>query len=247
MTDLNYSIYYARFHPDSNAHTETTIDYLMRELAPALPEDRQATVVDVGCGYGFALLALQKLGFENVEGVETSAQQAERAHGFGLKVNVVADTAVWLGERASHFSVVLLRDVLEHVPVPEQIPLLRAIRQSLVPGGRVIVQVPNANAILAARWRYNDFTHHCSFTEHSLYFVLKNAGFEDIEFSAEMGIVRPSLRLWRKDVRATFRTLLRRYLVRWCWLQVFKTELPGERLQDISFELNLKAMAFRRA
>jgi SAM-dependent methyltransferase len=244
--DLDYSIYYGRFHSDTEAHAEEVAEYLIKELAPMLPDDRHGAVLDVGCGYGFALLALRKLHFENIEGVEVSLQQAERARSLGLKVEVVEDTRSWLEARTRRFSVVMLLDVLEHVPVSEQIILLRSIRNVLEPNGRLIIQVPNANSMLAARWRYNDFTHYSSFTEHSLYFVLKNAGFDDIKIDVEKRATRPSLRLWRKDARASFKVVLRRYLVRWFWLQVFKSELSWENLEEISFELNLKAVAFRR-
>ena len=246
MTEHDYSIQYGRFHSKSPEHAEEMAEYLMKELAPLLPCERSSRIVDVGCGYGFALRALRKLGFENVQGVETSIQQADQARRGGLNVEVSDDTPGWLTARPSQFSVVILRDVLEHVPVARQITLLRSIYRALAPDGRVIVQVPNANAILAARWRYNDFTHYSSFTEHSLFFALRNAGFGDIEIYANKGTVRPSLRLWRKEVRASFGPSLRRYLVRWCWLQVFKAELPFDRLEDISFDLNLKAIAFRR-
>ena len=48
-----------------------------------------------------------------------------------------------------------------------QIETLRRIHTALAPGGRLIVQVPNASSIIAPRWQYQDFTHHCSFTELS--------------------------------------------------------------------------------
>jgi SAM-dependent methyltransferase len=245
VSDIDYSIHYSRFHPDSDEASEKTIEDLKNALAPMLPTDRRGYVVDVGCGFGFAMLALQRLGFENVEGLEVSSQQAHRARQFGLKVAVNQDSSLWLNEQGEKYSVVILRDVLEHTPISAQIPLLRAVYKCLVPGGRAIIQVPNANAILAARWRYIDFTHRNSFTEHSLYFVLRNAGFDRITISNAKGIERPSLRLWRRDTRATFIQSLRRCLVRWCWLQVYKAELPLDRLDDISFELNFTAVAFR--
>jgi SAM-dependent methyltransferase len=211
------------------------------ELLPLLPAERSGRALDIGCGFGYAMRALQNLGFDNVEGVETSAEQATRAHRSGLRVSVVDDTTSWLRNREGSFSVVLLLDVLEHVPVAEQIDLLRAIVKSLVPGGKVIIKVPNASAILATRWRYNDFTHHSSFTEVSLQFALANAGFRDIRIFVEKGLGAFPKRLWRRAARQA----LRRYLVRWCWLQVYKAELSWENLNEISFDLNLKAVACR--
>jgi hypothetical protein len=141
---------------------------------------------------------------------------------------------------------VLLLDVLEHVPVPQQIAFLRAIHGSLVKGGQLIVQVPNANSMLAARWRYNDFTHHSSFTEHSLYFVLKVSGFAEARAEAVKSIIRPSLRFWKREVRSTAKAAWRRFLVRWFWVQVFKAELPNIDTDRLSMELNLRAVGVRR-
>ena len=113
-----------------------------------------------------------------------------------------------------------------------------------MPDGKVILTVPNANSPLAARWRYIDFTHHCSFTEHSLNFVLGSAGFGDIRIDNSKGIGPPPLQLWRRDQRSA----LRKWLVRFVWSQIYAAELPSDQGADaISFESNLKAIAFNRA
>jgi SAM-dependent methyltransferase len=63
---MDYSIYYARFHPDSEAHFDWMAEYMKGMLSPLLPSDLSASVLDIGCGYGFALRALQKLEFVNI-------------------------------------------------------------------------------------------------------------------------------------------------------------------------------------
>jgi 2-polyprenyl-3-methyl-5-hydroxy-6-metoxy-1,4-benzoquinol methylase len=236
----DYSIYYGIFHDDSEAHARSMADHMWAVIKCALPEDRRSRILDVGCGFGFALRALRDAGYENALGLETSPQQASRATAAGLKVEVVSDSIAWLRSHPHAFDLVLLLDVLEHVPVAHQIELLVAIRSALRPGGRIFLQVPNANAMLANRWRYGDFTHHSSFTEHSLYFALANAGFSKIHMAAEKGIGRMPKRLWRRATRAAWR----KWFIRWLWLQVFKAELPWENLENISFELNLKAIAY---
>ena len=134
--------------------------------------------------------------------------------------------------------------MLEHVPVAAQIELLRTIRGALRPGGRLILTVPNANSPLASRWRYIDFTHHVSFTEHSLSFVLRNASFGAIKMDNSKGLGAFPRRWWERNQRDA----VRKWLVRWAWLQVFKAELhPTENFADICFELNLKAVAFNDA
>jgi SAM-dependent methyltransferase len=239
MARLDYSIHYRRFHDDTEAHAEAMARWLGTILEPDLPSDRLLPIIDVGCGCGFALRALRLLGYTNLIGLETSAEQAARARQAGFEVVVVENSTAWLLDHPGQFGAIVLLDVLEHVPVPDQIDFATALRVALRSDGKVILTVPNANSPLAARWRYIDYTHHCSFTEHSLHFVLKSAGFESIHFDNRKGIGRMPRRLWLKTERVRFR----RWLVRWCWLQVFKAEFSTEHFDEISFELNLHAVA----
>ena len=238
---VDYSIHYKRFHDESEAHALSMAEWLGNYLREDLPEDRSAPVLDVGCGFGFALRALRAAGFRNVHGVEISPHQAGVARRGGFDVSLVADTVGYLRGNPSRFGAILLLDVLEHIPVSGQIEMVRSIREALLPGGRVILTVPNANSPLAARWRYIDFTHHCSFTEHSLHFVLSSAGFENVHMDNEKGIGAFPKCWWQRK----HRDALRKWIVRFVWLQVFKAELhASERLDDICLELNLKAKAF---
>jgi 2-polyprenyl-3-methyl-5-hydroxy-6-metoxy-1,4-benzoquinol methylase len=139
---LDYSLHYEYWHPDTVEHVTAMRRYFAAEVAPALPIERTGRALDIGCGFGYAMLALGDLGFARVEGVEASEQQAARARKYGLSVSVTADTVAWLSGRPDTFAVVLLLDVLEHFPREQQIPLLAAIHRSLIPGGRVIVQDP---------------------------------------------------------------------------------------------------------
>lgn len=239
MNRFDYSIYYRRFHDDSERHAETMARNMAGLLELHLPVDRSSPIIDVGCGYGYALRAMRNLGYTNLLGVEVSPEQAQKARDAGFEVVVTDDTVAWLEAHRGQFAFVSLLDVLEHVPIQVQIDFARAIREVLRPGGKIFLTVPNASAILSARWRYNDYTHHSSFTEHSLYFVLRNAGFDEIKIDASKGLGRLPKRLWRRQSRDA----LRRWIVRWCWLQVFKAELSWEKLDDISFELNLQAVA----
>jgi SAM-dependent methyltransferase len=190
---LDYSLHYEYWHPDTAEHIAAMRRYFATEIAPSLPVERTGRALDIGCGFGYAMLALGDLGFAPVEGVEASEQQAARARKYGLSVAITADTISWLSGWPDTFAVVLLLDVLEHFPNEQQIPLLAAIHRSLIPGGRLIVRTPNANSIVASRWRYIDFTHHTSFTEHSLSFALRNAGYDRIDIGSEKGVRRPNL------------------------------------------------------
>ena len=239
MSDFDYTLHYSAFHDVSEMHADQMASYISKLIVKYLPSDLNAKIVDVGCGFGFALLALKQLGYHDIQGVEISSQQAAQCRSMGFNVEVTENTIEWISTKKNTFDCVLIMDVIEHVPVDQQIQMMASIRASLKEGGRVILTTPNANAILANRWRYIDFTHHSSFTEHSLNFVLKNAGFTKIMIDNSKGLNVFPKRIWKKEVR----NALRKIIVRWLWLQVFKAELTFDEIQKISFDLNLLAVA----
>ena len=242
MSSFDYSIYYKRFHDENNQqHASNMASWMTNIIKPHLNLQQSASILDIGCGFGFSLMALKNLGYTNLTGIEISKEQSDIAKENGFNVILTSDTIKWLTEHPASFDFIILFDVLEHIAVENQIDLLRGIFNALKSKGKLLLTVPNANAILNGRWRYNDYTHYSSFTEHSLYFVLKNAQFENIWIDSTKGIGKFPKRIWNKKNWLN----IRKWLVRWFWLQVYKAELPWEKIEDISFELNLTATAYK--
>lgn len=242
---FDYSIHYRFWHDDSEEHAHQMANYLLSQLRPFLPAHLEAEpALDVGCGMGFGMFALKKAGIKNVYGIDIDKSQIESAQKKGLHAELVEDAASYLDANKARFGLILLQDVLEHIAVDKQLPVLKSIFNALQPGGRLIVQVPNANSVLAARWRYIDFTHYSSFTEHSLRFVLVNAGFHQVEIPPTGQPTR------RPSVSPSFifskygRQQWRQWLVRWVWRQILLSELgEQEHIDAIPLTLNMLAKA----
>jgi SAM-dependent methyltransferase len=183
--EIDYSIQYAKWHDDSDQHFAESAAFYARLLRPLLgsfgPESK---LLDVGCGTGLLVNALLRLGYRQVRGIDLSTHQIAVALRRSLPceetdaeyIHRLADN-----EPAS-LDGIFLMDVLEHIPVGEQMRFSGALHRLLRPGGRLVISVPNASSTFAARWRYMDWTHQCCFTEHSLEFVLRNQGFTDVAF-----------------------------------------------------------------
>lgn len=191
MDKIDYSIQYRKWHDDSIEHYENSVAYYKRIFEHLLPDDRNIKILDVGCGFGLALYALKKMGYNNVKGIDISPQQIEVALSKGLDVELVEDSIEWLHKFKENFDVIISLDVLEHIPVALHIKFLKAIHCALKNNGKFICTVPNANSTFASRWRYNDWTHETSFCEHSLEFVLLNSGFSDVMISEIEFIQKP--------------------------------------------------------
>ncbi len=147
------------------------------------PADKDAAMLEIGPGFGSLIEYLHsQCGYRNVSAVDVSPEVVAACNRILPESTTLAeDTAAFLRERPQAFDLVLMFHVLEHVPRDTVMPLLEALRASLKTGGKLIVEVPNiAHPVMGAYNRYHDFTHTIGFTDQSLGFVLRNAGFREV-------------------------------------------------------------------
>src|SRR6202022_1335796 len=157
---------------------------------------RGARVLEVGCGTGsLSRIVADKCGAE-VVGVEPDSQRAERASARGLEVHT-GYLSPELIQQIGLFDVVLLADVLEHVPNPQTMLLLS--RRALKPGGAVVMSVPNVAHwsvradLVRGRFHYQRFgimdaTHLRWFTLDTLKALITSSGFKVVISRATAGM-----------------------------------------------------------
>lgn len=133
----------------------------------ALPSDRKARILDLGCGNGGFLIWLQALGFENLHGVDVSGEQIQEANRLGVDCVEQADAILFL-EATEKWDLIVLRDVLEHFDREQALDLMKSIRRALRDGGRVLVQVPNGQGIHVGEVLFGDLTHELAYTRGSM-------------------------------------------------------------------------------
>lgn len=143
-----------------------------------LPDDPGAPILDLGCGMGEFLHFLEQRGYSACEGVEVGAEQAaEAARRVKSEVHRVEDPLAFLAARPGRYRLIAMNYVIEHVPKPQVVPLLKAVRAALEPGGALVLTTDNAARFTGLLARYNDFTHEWIYTELSLNQVTDLAGF----------------------------------------------------------------------
>ncbi len=149
-----------------------------------LPESRDAEMLEIGPGYGQLLEALRMdLGYTRARAVDVSREVVafcERA--MPGSTEYAEDTVAFLRANPGRWQRVFALHVLEHVPRTDVTALVRAMRDALAPGGRVIVELPNmANLFTGGYLRYADLTHEWGYTEQSLRQLLESAGLAEVE------------------------------------------------------------------
>jgi 2-polyprenyl-3-methyl-5-hydroxy-6-metoxy-1,4-benzoquinol methylase len=159
--------------------------------------------LDYGAGRGQALEYLRGRGFQAVEAYEPHPVLSADLRARGETVHDDPDPRAFLRAHPGRFSLVLCKDVLEHVPTTETVDLVRDLAGTLRPGGLLVASVPHAVSFVGTYLRYADFTHHTAFTESSLRYVLEEAGLTQVRF----GLPRFKRKLHPKTL--TYRALKR--------------------------------------
>lgn len=175
------------------------------------PTDTSCRVLAIGPGdCEFEELLQSEMGYQNVEVVDIDAEVLHKASERNLTAHLTEDLASFLLENPATFDVIIMLHVLEHIPKLHTIPTLKAMRSALTSElGVALVEVPNmSDPFNASFMRYDDFTHEVGFTEHSLSYVLGQAGFHDIEFAEARGAVNPVVRIGQKLGRRAMKAML---------------------------------------
>lgn len=186
MTDnLNDEIKKSAYFSNRNVTGTSYSDYtLPRYLSPYFTDaDKNLDILDIGCGLGQTLGYLKKKGFNNLFGIDINDESIDICRQNGLAVEKVNDTREFALATTKKFDRIIMSHVLEHIRKEDMIDTLVHIKKYLLKeGGVFLLMVPNAQSHTGSYWRYEDFTHNILFTSGSCIYVLRSAGFTEIEF-----------------------------------------------------------------
>lgn len=150
-----------------------------RDYLPMLPAviSSSTPLVDLGCGRGEWLKVLRDQNLPAL-GVDSNAVCIAECKDEGLNV-VQEDLLDFLSQQPdASVGAFTLFQVLEHLPFPVLVNALREMRRALVPGGRLIAEVPNAkNLRVSAGTFWIDPTHQRPLFPELLLFLATEVGF----------------------------------------------------------------------
>jgi SAM-dependent methyltransferase len=159
--------------------------YLDRLIRRYFPGDRDARILDIGCGDGFLLQALRAHGYAKVRGVDTSAEQVALAQSRGIDVMQGDILAALTDCPAGSLDVVVAFDVLEHLSKLDALRVAEHAFRVLRERGRLLVHVPNGAALFGAQTFFSDLTHETCFTGRSMRQLMNVAGFPTTEIAED--------------------------------------------------------------
>lgn len=222
--------------PSSLSGLRPRLPYLKRIIRRHFPEEQDAVILELGCGHGALLYALQRAGYRNATGVDGSPEQVGAANNLGIKGVHQGDVMETLSKvEDSSLDVVIAFDLIEHFTKTELIALVDEVYRVLRPFGRWIIHVPNAEGPFGSRMRHLDFTHQLAFTRVSITQLLRASGFSHVACFEDSPVPHGV----KSIIRAMFWQAIRFLLL------LFIAIETGDMNREAIFSQNLLAVAKR--
>lgn len=148
-----------------------------------MPNNKNAKILDIGCGFGNLLKAFNEAGYKNLTGIDISKKQIVKAKELNPDISFFCtDLITYLKNEINKFDLITAFDVIEHLDKEEALNTLQLIYNALNENGQLIIQTPNGESPWFGAVGYGDFTHEWFYTASSLEDVLLKSGFRNIEF-----------------------------------------------------------------
>jgi SAM-dependent methyltransferase len=155
-----------------------------------LPRDRQAAIVDLGCGFGGFVAYLRERGYTRVCGIDLNEQMVEAARRLRIDGVRHGDLRSFVDAAQGEYALITAFDVIEHFAKDEIIDILGRVHRALSGEGRVIISTLNAMSKYGRWCRYADFTHEHIFDAWSIRQCLAATGFGQIKVMPLKPVVR---------------------------------------------------------
>lgn len=238
MNDLNREIQNKKYFANRNIDVEYMADYnIPPYLRKILPELKESAILDIGCGFGHVLKGLRDLGYVNLAGVDISDEAVAHDEKIGLDVQKISSLDGFFETNTKKYDLVIMTHVIEHIPKEKIIETLKKIKSLLTENGALYLTTPNAQANTGSYWMFEDFTHTTIFTAGSLIYVLKSAGFSQIDFldPADLSRHSPLARIIKKFLLKIYK------LNKKFWNKVTASSYHRPSPEIYSFELKILA------
>jgi SAM-dependent methyltransferase len=155
-SDYRSRIYQYYLKPSLNTITPESIGSLVSRshqikkiIRDHFPEDRNASILDLGCGRGAFIHFIREARYIDVSGIDRSPQQVEAANRLGVNDVLEGDIVETLRSLPKQSKyVIIIFDVLEQFTKDEMLDFVDEVYRVLRNGGNWIIHTQNVNLLL---------------------------------------------------------------------------------------------------
>ena len=168
---------------------------------------KNSSILEIGPGFGEFVEYCSDLNINKIDIVERDKSVINFLKKNYTLRTVFLNQDIWkIDRKLKEYDVIMMTQVLEHIPVSDHIKVLKTLYKHLAVNGVLIITVPNIGNPLATFERYYDYTHHTAFTEHSLEQMVDFAVLKNVKLTLQSFSIPPSslLNFLRRILQSLF-------------------------------------------
>jgi len=190
--------------------------YYDDNYGPLLPADRQAAILDIGCGQGDLAHYLRQHGYKNITAIDSDDSAIAALQNIdGINASRVEIASELPARLSGPWDLIIARQMIYYLDRHNAPSFVRSIADSLGPNGRVIIEIFNGSLLSSRFTELKDPAILTAYTELGLKRLLERNGLKvERLFGAQSG----GSRLYR--------------LLQWLWFRLYRLILILERGRD---------------
>jgi len=186
---------------------------LRKIITKHFPKNKDASILDLGCGHGAFIHFIREAGYTDVIGVDRSSEQVKEANRLGIKGISQSDLMEKLNSLPSECeNVIISFDVIEHFTKGELLFFVDEVFRVLKKNGIWILHTPNGESPFFGKVFFGDVTHEMAFTRTSISQLLKSSGFNRVSCYEDTPVPHGLKSVTRFFLWKCIRGMLRFYL-----------------------------------
>jgi 2-polyprenyl-3-methyl-5-hydroxy-6-metoxy-1,4-benzoquinol methylase len=149
--------------------------------------DTSMSILEIGCGTGIFSRYLLEKGFTDVVCLDLDKRLAPALAGLDPFQVVFEDAETYVSSisETRTFDLIVLHDVLEHLPLEKACSTFKKLHSVLALDGRILIRVPNLSSPWGARLFYGTFDHVTPYSPDRIMEFSELTGFKVINMAGQ--------------------------------------------------------------
>jgi|TARA_Y100000287_G_scaffold161173_1_gene140455 ubiquinone/menaquinone biosynthesis C-methylase UbiE len=140
--------------PDTQMHM-SMIDKIVPDLEKnQIGDNKDQSILDVGCGQGYAMTKFKEAGFTNIQGITMSDEDVKATQDKGFKCEKMDQSFMTFEDES--FDFLFVRHCLEHSPFPYL--TLGEFHRVLKMGGKIYIEMPAPDNVRPLEYIANHYS-----------------------------------------------------------------------------------------
>jgi 2-polyprenyl-3-methyl-5-hydroxy-6-metoxy-1,4-benzoquinol methylase len=153
--------------------------YYRLNYLPLITQDKNAAILDFGCGGGNMLRFLHEQGYTQLNGADIYENESwPSLNKLGIRTEKINTAEEFLHSIPDTYDLIIVKDVIYYFEEDDAMTVMQLLKQALKPNGKLLIEIVNGAMFSGPYVKYKDYHIRLILTEHSIKAMINDAGLQ---------------------------------------------------------------------